>query len=327
MLEVEKWAKNKPPIVALPAIMLVSLADYLYEELPQSKERRLGHRNFLLPEDIQDWYRLYRIPLIPLRAIFKLVALTGETGELILALFVGTRHMRKVLKRDPDYFRKNPPAREDIIEGVELLKKINAVIFAEIKDDVDPQPMDPNLKATVNQFFKENEQGLGFFILLFVPSLLLFQKSPHLLYRQAIGGDIDSIEKLLKLDPLLLHEPAIGHHIQKLRFSNRTNDYERLTAAVHKLAVTDFKEIEDARKRAKVEIAAMIKALGIYSNKPVKSTMIAKLFTAYAKDRDKSKGTENEILEDTDLPVGKSLTTAISRHITPWLALIEKVDS
>jgi len=65
----------------------------------------------------------------------------------------------------------------------------------------------------------------------------------------------------------------------------------------------------------------MIQAISQLAGKRLTSTMIAKLFHAYAQDKDR------EALIDTDLPEGESLRKAIKRHIGPWNDLFRKPDN
>jgi hypothetical protein len=194
------------------------------------------------------------------------------------------------------------------------------LMLTEIKDDLEPQPLEPEYVTNFFDFIKDYEQELSFFFCVCAPCLLIHQISPYRLYRNAASGNVDAIEKLLKIDPLMLHDPTIGQHIQALRFSNRTNDYERLIAATLKLAVMNHREIEAARNRSKVEIAAFIsefcQALGL----PVTPPQITALFNAYAKD----KGVDDY---DPDLPFDESFNKAIKRHSLRWHNLFHFPDN
>jgi hypothetical protein len=50
MLNVEKWAQDKQPLIATLAILLVTFSDILYEMLPQTKDRRLFNHQLSLPD-------------------------------------------------------------------------------------------------------------------------------------------------------------------------------------------------------------------------------------------------------------------------------------
>ena len=320
MLNVEKWAIGKPTLMAMTAIQLVTFSDFLYEVIPQAKERRLFDRQFPLP-DLSVWLKLYKSPHKTFFSFGNMILEFSEQGKSLITLLFAIRKLRRLLKRNPNYFRDNPPSPEDIRESQKLYKNICNQIFSDFKDELDPQPIHPDEKIRFQKYLEGHEQELGFFFFLYIPCLLVFQTSPYALYREAVAGDIDSIEKLLRLDPILIHEPAIGQHIQQLRLSNRTNDFERLTSAAHKLAVTDHSEIDDARKRSKVELAAIISALSQLTGKRLTSPKIADLFHKYAKDK------KQEGEGDLDIPAGESFNKAIRRHVQPWEKLLQKPDN
>jgi len=319
MLHVEKWAQDKPLIIAMPAINLVTFADCMYEALPQAKERRLFGRVFLPPDDFHVWHQMYQSPFRPVRAFIKMLNDFDENGPLIVFLIRAGRWFQRILKRNPNYFRDNPPTVEDIRQAIEFQRELNAMFFADIKDELDPHPNSPDEQSRIDKYIEEHKQELGFVFFVIMPSVMIFQTSPYILYRQAITGDIGSIEKLLKLDPLLLTDPGIYKHIQNLRFTNKINDYERVTAAIHKFAATDYSEVDDARKNSKVQLAAIIQALSLFAGKRLTATKIAKLFNAYSNDKQRGD-------TDFDIPEGESFSKAIKRHIDPWINLLQIPD-
>ncbi len=322
MLYVEIWAKNKPKMLAITAIQLVTFSDFLYEVLPQAKDRRLFGRQFPLPE-LTLWYRLYKTPLKPIIVFVEMLTTFCKEAESLLLLILIFRKIQKLLKRNPNHFRENPPSPEEVQEGNRILNEIYDNFFSGLKDDLDPKPVDPEEKARFNIFLEEHEQELGFFFFIFVPCLLIYQTSPNALYSKAVSGDIDAIEKLLKLDRLLQYEPAIGLQTEKLKLTNKTNQYERIKNAADNLAVTDHSNIEDARKHWKYELAAIISAFSKRTGKRYSSEQILKLFGAYAKDKDKGK---QGLEDDLDLPAGNSFYKGISRHIQPWHDLFQNTD-
>jgi len=146
MLKVKEWARNKPPLVAMSAIQLVTVADYLYEVLPEAKDRRIFGRFIPMPDDLAICHRMYQRPIAPLRAFVKLLIEYEETGEAIVALTFAGRKLQRLLKRNPHHFRDNPLTREQVREGQEYLKKLFSALFDEIKNDLDAQPVDPEKK-------------------------------------------------------------------------------------------------------------------------------------------------------------------------------------
>ena len=67
--------------------------------------------------------------------------------------------------------------------------------------------------------------------------------------------------------------PIIGQKIQALRFQN-TNDYERVIDAAKKPLQYSQKEIKAARKKKKVESAALLASFAEGINKPLTNPKI-----------------------------------------------------
>ena len=126
------------------------------------------------------------------------------------------------------------------------------------------------------------------------------------------------------LDPLLLNNPEIGKHIQHLRFTNKTNDYERVSAAIHKFAVTDYSEVEDARKNSKVQLAAIIQALSQFAGKRLTSTRITKLYNAYSKD--KQRGDTYPALEQSVSETGQEIKFCCPRTLPDFMESLGQLN-
>ncbi len=318
-LEVEKWAQKICPIVAESAIQLVTFSDFLYEILPQAKDRCIFDYSFSLP-DFTSWFKLYRSPLKPLIAFVNTIAEFEETGAKLKMLLLAGIKLYRQLRRNPKYLEENPPPPETIQYWINFINDIRSNIYSLYREDLDLQPFEPAEKIRFHNYIKSHELELGFFFFLYVPCLLIYQTSPRNLYRQAVSDDPVAIEKLLKLDPLMLHNPIIGQLIQNRRFTHRTNEYEKLIKASLKPAVTRFSDIADARKRWKVVLAAIMSTYSEALGHPLNSSQIAALFRAYAKDKKTG-------LDDEDLPVGESLDKAIERHSPPWQELFQNLDN
>jgi len=174
--------------------------------------------------------------------------------SVFIGLLLGVRRLQRLLKRNPNYLKENPPTPEATQEWNNLINDLYTKTFIDIRDELDPQPVDAEERADFLKFLQEHEQEMAFCFFLYFPCLVAYKTSPANLYRKAIAGDTDAIDKLLRLDPLMQYEPTIGRKILTLRFSNKTNEYERLTAAPHKLAITNHTDVDAVRKSSKVEI-------------------------------------------------------------------------
>jgi len=139
-----------------------------------------------------------------------------------------------------------------------------------------------------------DELSLGFYFLVYAPCLQFYAVPPSNLYGKALNRDISAIEQLLKLDPLVLHDPVIGFQIQSVRLNGKANDYDRILAAISKSPAISYKEMKNERKTIKSDQGALIYVLAKASKAPLKVPQIRDLYDALAQDFD---GT----LQDTDI--------------------------
>lgn len=283
MRTVKQWARNKPDFVATLAIQLVSFSDDLYEALPQAKDRRLFGCQFPMPE-LSTWFDLYRYPRKSIVAFGNLIAEFHPLGPRLVEFTLIARQMLRTLQRNPDYFKKCKPTQEGVKYWQDFMQDLREHTLRDIADDLNQRPLDPDERARMQQFIDDCEQELGFCFFIAVPCLLLYQTSPFILYRQAVSGNTDAIEKLLNLDAAMVHEPIVAKHILALKFANKTNDYERLMAAPLKLAVTNYSKAEEARRRSKYRLAGIIHSLSRAFGYDMDYPTIGTLFDAYSQD-------------------------------------------
>jgi hypothetical protein len=116
-----------------------------------------------------------------------------------------------------------------------------------------------------------------------------------------------ALEKLLNLDPLMLHDSTIGRELQKLRFKNKIRSYERILDAVRKPLKQKMN-----RSKAKALISAYISLLADLSKQPLIEPQHRGLHDAYSQDA-------YGIAIDTDLPeTPEAFYKAIQRSKPTW---------
>lgn len=231
MKALAKWTAGKSFLIALVATQTAASTRDLYEALKNIKDRRLYNRQFSLPH-LPSWFALYRSHR---RVILTFVEFMMEFSDLgkVLVLFGSALHERlEAIKRNPDV--KVTLSAQDIEKGYAAQRQLLELSFKDIEDDFAENPYDHETQVKFEKFLNEHEIELSFFFLVQSPCWILYQTSPTLLYRKARTGNPKALEKLLNLDPLMLHDPSIGKQLQALRFKNRTNDYERILDAVQK---------------------------------------------------------------------------------------------
>jgi hypothetical protein len=210
MLKVEKWAQGKNQLFVILAIGHAQAARERCEVLRSIKERKLYSHQFPLP-DLPAWFYMYQSQK-PLLAYKRLISNSSASTDKMIDLFGGLRQADKMIKNDPEQFveamRSNTP--ETLKTAQDDLQEMYSNTFAEIREDIANKKNSPELQAKLDNALVKDELPLGFYFLVYAPCLLFYETSPGKLYRNALKGDAATIEKLVKVDPLILHDPAIG---------------------------------------------------------------------------------------------------------------------
>jgi hypothetical protein len=308
MQAVKKWAQDKSMLLAILAPHAAALAREMPEALRNIKERRLYDTRFPLP-DLPSWFGLYHVPL---KAVMALANLLYEYSDFVQkAVTFG-----ETINELQDYVKKSPETKPTFSsqQQEEFSSSLNNMLsssFSELRSDLSDTPFDAKTRVRFLHSLKENETELSFLFLVIAPCWLLFKMSPNRLYRKARRGDVYALEKLLNLDPLMLHDPTIGREIQKLRFKNRTNDYVRILEAVRKPL-----KPKPTKSKAKASMSAFISLLAGGIEQPLTEPQIRDLHDAVTQDAD-SKAI------DTDLPDSpEAFAKAIQREKPKWQQII-----
>ena len=309
MREIKKWVVGKPFIIALLAPQLAITARDIHESFQNTKQRRIFKHQFPFPH-LPTWsamYRSHRKPLIFLRQLFANFSGFGaesiEFGENVLdeaREFSRNKHTEIQI-----------PTPEDIRQIKPVMENMLTESLQEIKDDLSPHPVDPVQKEQMLTLLQHMNMESSFFVLVTVPCWLIYRTSPTRLYRKARQGNFDALEKLLSLDPLMLHDPTIGKQIQKFRLNNKSGKYENLLAATlkdHHLNVTP--------QQMKYAAGGLLSAFAVVMKQKLTAPDIQKLFNAVSNDFDGK-------LYDPDLAVGSSFARRIFSYRKDWLKVFQ----
>ena len=306
MLEIQEWIKGKPFLFALLAPHLAIMARDIHEDFQHTRQRRFLTIQFPLPS-LPAWYALYRShrqTLNFLKTVFSDFSSFGsESIKFGEDFFEGIRQLSR-----SNQIEIPVPSPEDIKQAQMVMQNILAESFKDIKDDISPQPADPFFKdAMISLLTDTTNLESSFFILVTVPCWLVYRMPPARLYRKARQGNFDALEKLLILDPLMLHDPAIGKKIQELRLNNKNAKYEKLLEAPRK-----DHHLNVSSKQMKFAMGGFLSAFAKVTKQKLTAPNIQKLFNAVEKD---FKGH----LTDDELPVGDSFAREIYRYRKEWL--------
>lgn len=319
MLAVEKWAEGQPLFLAIAAPQLATVAQDLHLAFRDAKYRKILTYDFPLP-DLQEWLRLYRSHREPARFIRSLFCEFSSFAPTALSLGGSLNELSKGFQKSSnpseileEFSNLSPDVKGAHIQ--ETQRSLNSVFewtFQEIKEEIEDPPPSPQEKEQFLGYLSEYEPTAGFFFLVTVPCWLLYQEAPTRLYRRARQGDVKSLERLLRLDALLIHDPSLGKPIQSLRFNRKRNAYEELIHSVLKKP-----KVKITRKRMKYSVAGLISAIGQVFGSPLTEPEIRALFDAVAQDYRKES-------IDTDLPESpEAFAKAIQRDRAMWLTVLQ----
>jgi hypothetical protein len=212
---IEKWAQDKSVFLAIVAPYVAAMAREMPEALKSIKERRLYGTKFPLPP-FHSWFTLYHTSEHAAVVVLSFLAEHSEFGNNLVTAGSAVEELHQFAKENPETKLSFSP--EEMKEGFNFARDWLSSSFADLRAGFSGAPLDPKMKTEFVRFRFEREVELGFFCLVWAPCWLLFQMSPNRLYRKARRGDIKALERILNLDPLMLHDPTIGRELQKLRF-------------------------------------------------------------------------------------------------------------
>lgn len=305
MLAVEKWSQGKHTLIALFAPQVAAFAREIPDILRFQKKHQLLSYKFPVPH-LPSWYALHRsrsrycIPFIGMISEGSPFAQQSlEMGLVMHDLF-----------RNPEKLANISFTPELLEEGQQYANNLIRMSFAEIEDGFKDTPLDPKIRAIVQGYKDNHETELVFLFLVAFPCWLLYKEWPSKIYRKARLGDTTAIHKLLRLDPFLLHDPAIGREIQKIRINGKQSVYESLLNAPLKPI-----KLNMTSRSIKDMLAGLISQLAEAIKQPLTSTDIRGLFDAVAQDADKQ-----DI--DTSLPDSQeAYSKVIQRNRPDWTFL------
>ncbi|MHB8092612.1 MAG: hypothetical protein ACYDH8_13605 [Syntrophales bacterium] len=139
-----------------------------------------------------------------------------------------------------------------------------------------------------------------------VPSLLLYQRNPQDLFREARSGKLDSLAKLLIIDKEILRDETIFGVFKKAAQPDKELDYNMLTKAFRQTPA-DLVTL----KKVKVAVARFILDLSKLTGHRLTINEIRGLFDRIEKDRESN---DAAIDEDGLYDSEDSFYKAVMRH-------------
>lgn len=305
MLAVQKWAENKPFHLALLATQAESYIGFI-GTIYQIREHRLLNHQFPLPP-LHLWFSMYRYHRKPIAFLKTFMSAHSEFGQKSIEFEQSMMARARALDRDN-------PQNLTLAEAVEQSAKemMPHVISESFKNNSSAPGAN---KGDLHNINNGMTSEMSFFLFVWLPCWLIYRIHPTRLYRKARQGDFNAINKLISLDPLMLHDPAIAKRIHSLRLNNKNNAYESLLTAPLKPLNAKIKT-----KKMKLALAGYISAVATIYKTPLSEPEIRVLFDAVAQDT-----TGNLI--DTDLPeMPDTFAREIRRDRDLWLKMLPRPD-
>jgi hypothetical protein len=307
---IKKWAEGRPPIIEIIATQVATTAQDIHLAFRDIKSRKFLTYQFALPH-FPSWYHLYRNHHATNNFLTSLFtdfsSLTEDQIELSHGMFDVFANWGKI-----DKSLLQNITQEDITLAAKSLRGLTDASYKDIENDLHPEPIDPEEQKAFFDFLDENNLQASFFILVHIPCWILYQMSPTALYRKARQGNIDSLDKLLRLDAFMIHDPAIGRQVQSFRFNRKMNAYRELMAAPLKQPKNKI-----TRKKMKYLLSGFISAVAQACRHPLTEPEIRALYDAISQDAGRG-------AIDTDLPDSPdTFSKAIRRDKEFWASILQ----
>lgn len=308
-----KWRKGKPIPLVIMAEQIAVGAEPCFEFLELVKAgERIGDLS-LMP-NVREWLRLYRSHRRMQRCLIGRFRTFGgiveEGADFAELIFLGSRGIKKMVK-----WIKRKVEKMSVYERrrfiSEVQRKWNQVYnlhLSEIQSEILGK-RDLELNEKLREALKEPE--IAFFFRAWVPCWLLYGEYAPRMMRRARMGDLDAMEKLLRLDASVVSDPRVGEYLHEARTSGKKATFERLTEALKRGPKSKV-----TLKKVVYRMAGLISLISDIMKHRLTEREIWELFSAVAHDMGK---------EETDLYLTESpeaFAKAIQRERGFWMPTI-----
>ncbi|QVW36551.1 hypothetical protein KIP69_06820 [Geobacter sulfurreducens] len=276
MNELKKWAKDKPYIIKIFAAHLVSTVQDMAEEYKTIKLRRFSWQKFPLPH-LPSWFALYRSHRKVDQTIKDIWA--SVYGKTATDFFSGLLDEAQQLKNQEKKSLQSLPTQEEVEKSFELLQMILSASDKALEEEINQVPVKQTAQRRMAKLIANKPLELSFYLFVAAPCWTLYRMSPTRLYRQARQGNFDALERLLRLDQLMLHDPAIGKQIITYRFNHSMSKYRKLLKAA-----TDPPTGKKSSYHILLSQIGFISALSHLTSKPLTPRDLYELIAAFDAD-------------------------------------------
>ncbi|MBE0576386.1 MAG: hypothetical protein IH613_10895 [Desulfuromonadales bacterium] len=297
MLAVEKWAKNKPKEfallaqkLALSAESMCQMAEYFYDTGPYAK--------ILTFPSLPEWYGYYKKH----REISTF--LTDVLSDFFPSKASVFSQMAKNLQ--PSSTSKDEKSEELTKLVDEHAQDIYRLLFSESIAEYSAEDFTVEEQGKMVMIFKNPR--FNFFVNVCLICNGFYGQEPGLLLRKARLGDVDALEKILRLDARMISEPRIAQQVFNLHSKGKRTKYLRVLGCLGKKPKLKF-TLQKIKCVKSGQISAFAEQIGFKITAPD----IRALFDALSKDSGRG-------MVDNDLPLcDEAFSKAVQRERAFWI--------
>lgn len=284
-LEIDKWAKDKPPVIAIFCQHVACFAEDLHEILSYAinQERIPG-----FPEPVpKEWLRLYRNHRRLEQHLSKLQHF-GEFPKFLVDCYETLQSRKRWYPHQKQQVATLGSEQQAEVDAA--LQKVYRLSLAEIASELNTVPPPNDWKDAVKALLVNQEFLFLFKVVL--PCLICYRTTPFQLIRQARLGNPKALEQLIRLDILVLADPRIILQTHRLLHSNKYK-YESVIVR----AMMDAPKFSSSPRSVKYLLAGAISLFSEAVGCRLKAPRIRDLFDSFTKDKSGDK-----YAIDPDLP-------------------------
>jgi len=308
--KLDEWAKGRPIFIAIASQQIAFGAEPCFQALHALKSGEPVD-GFTEAPHIDYWISLYKNHKKITESFKKTFSGFDELSEIgisISDLLSFNRKQRRMLgsKKYNNNLRKKfeSLSQEDWDEIQNFWKEVYLISLDSIKSDIAGE-YDKELSEKIKNTIKEPE--MIFYLRVWVPCWMLYGELPPTLLRSARLGNIEALEKLIRLDNSVIHEPKIAEILHQASAKKNKSTYNLLVKAQLKGPKTKI-----TLQKIKMNFAGFISAASSAFGHRLSEPEIRSLFDAVACDTGKG-----DI--DTDIPDSpEAFAKAIQRERQFW---------
>jgi hypothetical protein len=319
----DEWKKEKSPFLAMSSLALAESAQDCLEFLEMFKSRRLARKiHFRSNPDqwlnlYRDHRKLYKGVTAALRNLDKESSDAVDFYEFVINSFNESKKMEMEEKRKALESLSQEELENTftvVKESVRELEDWVIKLFRNNENEESKELTEKEIKKRAEKFFQKQE--IIFFLRLYIPCVLIYGIYPVKLLWKARKGNEDAIEKLLRLDKMIIYDSKIKQIIWQTQNEEKRRKFDLMMKEIIKEP-----KIRLEIKRVKYSLAALISIISKAIGQNLFAPEIQKLFDAIARDKD-----ENNLV-DEDIATGESFETAIWRYREFWQIIPYEADS